>query len=56
MQTRFAKLLRVLFCGGLLFGSALPGCLADYLHDLADEIEDEDDFDEVINDIEDWLD
>ncbi len=65
MRIPSLRWVRVAFGGSLLFTSIEAGCLADALYDLADEIdqwaaevdgEEEDDFSNVVEDIEDWFD
>jgi hypothetical protein len=48
------------FSGAFILGSNIPGCVADYLEEIADDIDDDDDFgdelDDIVDDIEDWFD
>ncbi len=59
MKKRLNIMLRILFGGALVFGSASNSCVSDALRDLADEVEDMDqddpDLGDVWDDLESWF-
>lgn len=60
MNHRIARWMMLFFSGAFIMGSAVPGCVADLLEDVADSIDDDDSFgdqvDDIVDDIEDWFD
>ncbi len=63
MRIRMPRWIRIMFGGALLLGSQGAGCMADALRDwsnqldeYADDMDGETDFEDVVEDIEDWFD
>ena len=63
MRIRMSQWIKILFGGSLLFGTPGAGCMADALRDWSEQLDDyaddmdgETDFEDIVEDIEDWFD